>query len=198
MAPLGAKVSTMKQSHESNQFIASVVISLSVLAIVAFGAAPGGRPAPPTGAPPAPEAPTAPEAPAFGVQPAATAGRWSAVATQLEGSTCDGGKVGDKSVEAWQITAGAGQDVKVAVAGATRFPVLNGTVVGGILTLIGASPTQIYNNGVQADSWFRLEMVDGKLKGVRRFLGLRSKGRGDGVVVPCFTDMRFTATRVEE
>ena len=82
------------------------------------------------------------------------------------------------------------------LSGDTGFPKMDGRLVGGSLTLIGAS-AQGNPYGIHADSWFQLEVTEKQLKGVRRYLGLRDKGRGQGVTVPCFVDFKLAAKKAE-
>ncbi|MFZ4580710.1 MAG: hypothetical protein ACOYOB_20180 [Myxococcota bacterium] len=135
------------------------------------------------------------------LSPAQLVGEWSVVTKLLPGGTCATAKTPERSVSTWKLSALAGAGITAGVAGDGSFPTLNGSVEGSALTLTGASNKPILTWGLQsihADSWLRLELIDGKLRGTRRYLGLNSTGRGTNVNYPCFADFTVTGQRVEE
>ncbi len=127
-------------------------------------------------------------------------GAWQISAKQTTSGTCAEGKPGDVNAYIWNVKQRPDGTVRVNArsldGSETSFPVLDGRLTGSELVLAGAEAQPRYSCSAHADSWLRLVVSGNKIKGTRRFLGIRSTGRGSNVSVPCFVDFDVTGTRI--
>jgi hypothetical protein len=120
---------------------------------------------------------------AHGAEVASLAGTWQALWTQTEG-TCDT-TPGDVTASQWLVSTTPPDAVTVSVKGQTAFPTMTGTwdPTTGVLMLTGTSRTG------WTMAWVKVTLdSDGRLTGIRRFLGTKAG-------YPCFVDGTLAVTR---
>lgn len=117
-------------------------------------------------------------------------GTWNVVSKQ-DTDTCDTGG-GQIDAYVWLVSVEPQGRISVNVQGNTAFPTLTGSwdPESNHLTLHGYH--KVESN--PATSWFSLALKDGKLTGVRRYVGLTNKPRLVGMKA-CFSDFKVTASK---